>query len=847
MLIWIGIGVAIALALPIVVVGVLIATIDPNAYKTQIEASVSHALGREFRIRGNLSVSASLSPTLLAENVTLANMPGGSRPEMMRLDQMEVNLQPRALLTGRLVIARLVLLRPEILLETDAQGEGNWRFDRPVNPPANPSATPSPSPAPLPAAAPAEAPRLLLQTLYIRDGRLTWRDGQTGRATTFDVKRISATASTAESPVVLNAEIGLGRQRLNISAQTGPLARLQDAAARTPWGLFVNIETSGAKLTVAGSLTRPMEGRGYSLRVDGAVPDLGNLSWMASTPLPPLHNLTFTGRLLDTGGAYPDISSVTVQTGLTNLDKISPGFTLDTARIEMPRMTEPVVLTAEGTFAAAPLRLNGTIGAPALLMPGAKPGQPFNLDVNLQAGGATFAVRGTVAAPTRWSGLDVAVGARVPDLSVLSPLAGTKLPALRTIAFSGRVTDAPEGFAEAGTPAIAVKSIILTLPQGDLTGDVTMKLAGRPRLQAAVKAGRLDVDALLAVLGVPTSTDALPGSIAGSTGTARLDVTAPPPLPRRSTTLIPDTPLPLGALDSADVDLHATVAELRARGVQYRDVAATMVLKDGKLTFDPLTGELPGGRIDLRLGMESRLSPPPVSLAVHAPGLDLKPLLVAFGMDNIASGKLDVEADLQATGRSPHALAATLGGRLGVALTDGDVDNAVFASSLGEVLRMAKLAGEALETGRTKLRCLAVRLDAAQGVATLSTGVLDSNRLLVNGAGTLHLGDETLALQLRPMLRTGGPSIVVPVKVDGGFRDPKVAMDSAAVPQAAAKSAAQAAAGFAASLLGGGKPPSLGALAAGALGEHGGDACAPALAAARAQPPQIPAARKPAQ
>jgi len=107
--------------------------------------------------------------------------------------------------------------------------------------------------------------------------------------------------------------------------------------------------------------------------------------------------------------------------------------------------------------------------------------------------------------------------------------------------------------------------------------------------------------------------------------------------------------------------------------------------------------------------------------------------------------------------------------------------------------------------GRTRIRCLALRADADDGIVTLSTALIDAGRVLVHGAGTFNLRDESLALRLRSMLRVGLP-VVVPVRVGGTFRDAKIAPDLA------------------------------GAIA----GERGGDSCAAALAAARGGPRQGP-------
>ena len=273
-------------------------------------------------------------------------------------------------------------------------------------------------------------------------------------------------------------------------------------------------------------------------------------------------------------------------------------------------------------------------------------------------------------------------------------------------------------------------------------------------------------------------------------------------------------------------------------GVTYHDLSGRLSLQDGRLALDPVAGDLPGGRLEMRLSVDSRAVPPPVALTLRAPGLSLKPVLAALHLPGDTTGTAEIDADLHAAGDTPQALAAGLGGRLGVAMTDGELDNRLLASIVAAVLSGTQMPTGALgldRPGSTHIRCLALRADADGGIATISTGLLDTSRVLVYGVGTLNLRTEGIALRLRPMLKTGLP-VVVPVRVGGSFAAPKVASDVAG--------SAAAVAGLVAGL-GVARGTPLGALAAVIANERTGDPCDPALAAARAVSRQPPAQPKP--
>ncbi len=759
LLYWIGGGAAAAVLLPILIALALIAAIDPNSFKEQLEVSLRKVLGRDLHIRGQLSVSASLSPRLEADDVTLINMPTGSRADMVRIEHMQIDIATRALLTGRLVISRISLSKPDILIETDRNGNGNWSYK------------------PAASAEEDEGANLALVTVYLRDGRVTWRNGQTGETAVVELRRLQMSSASPDAPVLVSAEAAYGRQRINVAAQTGPWSRLLDPVARTPWGVFANFDSGGAKLTVSGALTRPQQLGGYSLRIDATAPDLGQLGWLFPWPVLPLHNFSMTGRVLDTGGDMPDITGVVVKAGFTNLDKLAPGLSLDTLAVELPRLSEPLTIAVEGVFASAPLRIAGTFGAPNLLLPNAPPGA-YNLDLRMEAAGATFAARGTIGEPAAGTGMDIGIGARVPDLGLLAPLFGVRLPVIRNLAFAGQLVEGAGGFRD----EMLLNNIVLSMPQLDLAGSMGFALGGRPRLRLAATGRLTDIDAMMAAweASKPQEQD---GARRIGAGSRTLDVIMPPPMPSRGLTAIPDARLPFEALRGMDLDLRLGIEQIRAGGVAYRDVQLSSVLTAGRLVVNPLTAELPGGRAELRMSVAADVTPPRVSLALKTASVDLKPLLTSWGIPTVLVGRLDTDADLQSTGLTGHDLAAAANGRVRLSLAEGRLDTSKVSGVLSTVFNAIRAGTDRLETGESALRCAVLGLDLADGVARVSEAGLDVPRLVGVASGTVNLRDETMALQLRPNLRNGAALSPVPLRLDNTWREPRLAPDSAAAPR----------------------------------------------------------------
>jgi uncharacterized protein involved in outer membrane biogenesis len=87
---------------------------------------VKQATGCELLIGGDFGLALSLTPTVTIDNVFLANFPGGSRPEMVTLKHLEMQLQLLPVLSREIRVDRQVLDGADVLLETDRKGRGNW-------------------------------------------------------------------------------------------------------------------------------------------------------------------------------------------------------------------------------------------------------------------------------------------------------------------------------------------------------------------------------------------------------------------------------------------------------------------------------------------------------------------------------------------------------------------------------------------------------------------------------------------------------------------------------------------------------------------------------------------------
>ncbi|WP_043358894.1 AsmA family protein [Belnapia sp. F-4-1] len=739
---WTLIALAVLVLLPAAGLAALLLTFDPNGQKPRIQAAVEAATGRSLAL-GDIGVKLALAPTLTVEDVALANAPGGSRPQMATIRRVEVELALLPLLSRRVEVRRLVLRSPDILLETDAAGRPNWAFAPPQ--PGRPAA-PTPQGA-APASAAREAGQRLgiaVDRLELTDGQVAWRDGRTGATRGLAIPRLESRADTAGA-LRLNGQLALNGIPLALSGETGPLDRLTDPAAATPWPLRLALEAAGARLAAEGAIARPMQMRGWQMAVEARVPELQKLApLLPDAPLPPLRDLALTAKLDETS-----VSDLRLTLGAAVLDAVLPGLRLASLTATLPRQDQPLGLDAEAALNDVPLRLAGTLGAPSVLLPGAAL-QPFPVDLRLAVAGATGTAKGAIADLRRLAGVDLALSFRAPDLAPLAPLAGAPLPPVRDLALDMRLAERTPGFAGGAF----LRGLRIASSAGDAAGDLTYVIGQRQGVEGALTSTRLDLDALRPPPAAPA---------------AAAPAAPPPPADRRA---IPDVKLPLEALRIIDGDLRWQIGSLLAQGVTLRQVQARLSIQDGRARLDPFAAQMPGGPVALRAAANLTTAPPTVQVAAQSPGLDLAPLLAALGQaPPQATGMLGLDADLRGQGTDLRAIAGTAHGHLGLSVVRGTLSGSLLEKLPADLRRLlpSGMAGRDIP-----LRCLALRFQAEDGMARSRALLLDTALGRVGGEGGANLKTETLAFRLLPDLRLGGIELRAPINIAGTMRAPRI-------------------------------------------------------------------------
>jgi AsmA family protein len=272
----------------VIIVGVVLVlrSLDINKYRGLIAEQAKDATGRELKIGGKISLEIGFSPAVVVEDVSLANAPWGYRQEMLKVRRFEVEVALIPLIFRDIRIKRLILVQPDILLETDAKGIGNWSLG---------GATPSAPPATKPADTRGGLAALAVEKVRIEKGNLTYRDGKTKRATALFLDRLDLRAKDAASPLTIDLAAAYDGKAFTLTGTVGPLGELM--APPRPYPVTLTFKAGGATLEAAGTIAKPMEAAGLDIKVSAKGQEVAEVARLADKSVPALGPFTVKGQV----------------------------------------------------------------------------------------------------------------------------------------------------------------------------------------------------------------------------------------------------------------------------------------------------------------------------------------------------------------------------------------------------------------------------------------------------------------------------------------------------------------------------------------------------------------------
>jgi uncharacterized protein involved in outer membrane biogenesis len=774
----IGLGVLVVVWLGVAFAGPLF--VPTESIKTDIAAEVRKATGRTLSINGDLNFRILPKPGVSVNDVALSNAEQGGDTPMVRLESASVEVALFPLLTGNVQINRIVLRKPDILLEQYADGSNNWTF---APPEAGTAATSDGSTAVVePGGSSDSRPPIRFDDVAIADGTLTYQTpDQSERVENIDM---SLGAGSLTGPFRAEGSLMARGFDIDLTAAIGEL--VEDKA--TPINL--RIATAGADINYSGVLSGATGTPRVSGQIEVRADDLSAMiASVSKGDAPP----ALKGKALELDGTVSaSQEAVTVSDLVLRLGEDSATGAIDIAlgesptanvvvnmsQLDLDRLLAETDTTSSAGGGASPAPGSNKDGAATPAESGTAFAIPATMSASLETkidalvyregvirqvvlnaemadgvvnisrasaqlpGGSSASLVGLVSAPPSGPEFNGQAELSSDDLRSLMTWAGADVGAvpaerLRKMAGSVSVAATPEN--------ITLTDIDVSVDVSRLRGGVAIALRTRPGFGVGLSLDKLNLGAYL-----PEEAAA---PAAGAASPAKPASGAKPESA--------DTPTGLAALNAFDAILQVKVGELVFREQNIRGINLDSTLQAGNLEVrDASVANLEGAKVSAK-GTLTDLDGSPaadLTVSVDAPNADrLLALAGASAPAPIGPGKLSgtfkgnlaslaIDTTMQALGANLKAVGTVaplaLPPRYDLTLDIKHPDASAF---------MARLGGDSAATG-VKTGALAAMI-AANGDLNASTlnaniGVGPGKILLDGKLAGLAAGKPTGALSL---------------------------------------------------------------------------------------------------
>jgi uncharacterized protein involved in outer membrane biogenesis len=249
-----------------VTVYAILATYDYNKFKPRIIQAVREATGRELTLGGDLKVDLGLSAGISIEDISFQNAAWGSQAEMSGAKRLEVQVALLPLIRGRIEFERVMLVKPNFLLEFSQSGESNLDFGDSGEPGGT-------------------LPALIFHEVEIEKGTFTYNDDELNKTHRLILDRLSFGSTESTKPKELALRGTFNDKPFEISGSLDHFTLSPGTGEELPVKLAVKFGESEA--TIEGEIEDIVKGEGLAFRllVEGkTIRDIGKFAGIRGVP-----------------------------------------------------------------------------------------------------------------------------------------------------------------------------------------------------------------------------------------------------------------------------------------------------------------------------------------------------------------------------------------------------------------------------------------------------------------------------------------------------------------------------------------------------------------------------------
>lgn len=250
-------------------------------YKDDIAAEVKDITSRDLDIRGHITFSISLKPTITVRDLTLSNASWASEPAMLAVDRLDITLDLIALIFGVLDSTELTITGGKLSLERSSDDQANWHLGLDQEDMKQ-------------TADYLEGPFPYVHAIRLADFDVGYRDRQSG--TEFSGRLNSFEAAFESNSHRLHADLD-ARIREQSVAASGTVTNLLDLYNGGASAVDLSVKLGQTKLSFDGTADAKTGAPSLKGTLEGAAPGPADLATLAGVTLPDLGAITASGTI----------------------------------------------------------------------------------------------------------------------------------------------------------------------------------------------------------------------------------------------------------------------------------------------------------------------------------------------------------------------------------------------------------------------------------------------------------------------------------------------------------------------------------------------------------------------
>ena len=217
-----------------------------------------------------VNLEIGLMPELVVTNIALANVPGGSQPQMIEIEKLQAQVRLLLpLLLKDVAVQQIGLFGVKVLLETDSDAWGNWDFF------AGDSSAGSPG---WRKSVEIDVDRVIIENLHF-----TFRRHKTGSQTQFTLASLVMNRQASEDELTLKLQADYNGQPVTLSGKTGGVRQL---LAHKRFTLELSGSLTNAAIKINGAIDDVLTLQGIDLEAQLIGKDMAALEPFLDIQLP---------------------------------------------------------------------------------------------------------------------------------------------------------------------------------------------------------------------------------------------------------------------------------------------------------------------------------------------------------------------------------------------------------------------------------------------------------------------------------------------------------------------------------------------------------------------------------